>query len=205
MLSLVACSSGEVGTVVGTTATPEITPTATIEPVNVFVHYEYVEAPDEWLEGLPAGELVQATYYDSLESDGVWEGSLRRINHPDVMLFSFVPERSQDLGGCEIHLSFFSCLELPESSLTIKMGLEYCDMLSGLEGALVCRANDLSMTIRKNEISFSVDDNFSTFYREGVKQVIDYVGGGELPGVLEPNRTYTVIIKQHRTLGDPIP
>lgn len=191
---------------------PASTPEPTATPVIFFdgyvtIKYIYDDVPEEWLGALPETKEVKVSY--NTEDD--WSIiRFEMMGYGDVTMFSLEVDPPNDdhetnFGGCEwdywgsgwdddsliyAKYSFDACTSVsPNTEIPTDVTMAYCTQAND---GLLCKKQNLTVFVAESYVSFSAEEAFLPQYREWVREVLQFEGGGELPEVLKPNYNYTV-------------
>jgi len=182
-----ACGSSPASTVQATPISP-----APFQG-NVTIEYAYDGVPEEWLSRLPETTNVEVTFN---EEDGWSYIDFDLEDYANVSMFDFsVYEPDYDgeirYGGCLLYgKQFDDCTSVaPSTTLPASVVMSNCKQAYG---GLYCQRSNLTVIITENYISFSAEEAFQPQYREWLREILQYQGGGELPDVLEPGVNYLV-------------
>jgi len=200
-----ACGSEPASTITPAPATPVLPFSG-----NVTIEYVYDGVPTDWLTHLPETKIVGMTYN---EEDGWSNIIFELMSYANVTMFGLEVDPPNDngetsFGGCNweytesswdddsllyVSDSFWGCTTLmTEVIIPVDVTMAYCTQAND---GLLCKKQNLTVFVAHDYISFSAEEAFLPQYREWVREVLQYEGGGELPDVLMPNYNYTITTK----------
>lgn len=79
----------------------------------------------------------------------------------------------------------------PTTEFQVRVNPAYC---GPAEGGISCKRDNLLVFVGNDYVTFSAREQFTPLQREWIQQVLDYLGGGMLPNILEPEVSYTIFI-----------
>lgn len=196
-------------------ASAEPTPVVSTPPPfkgEVVVQYNYEGVPQQWLRNLPEAVTMEVRY-----AEGWWDPiKFEMSEYEGVTLFGLEVDPPNSiaghdengdrvytiLGGCYwewmgsvenvVWYEFRDCSQVEAGTvIPATVTLAYC---TSFKEGLLCLKEGLSVFIAENYITFTAEEIFLPQYREWVREVLSYLGGGELPLVLQPNYSYTILL-----------